>query len=90
MRNQHCCCSDIEALWRIAGERYVAHPQDIQNTVGPDFSMWDAFPDEPGKVVFPSPHAIRMLSEHYSFSMHHSNCIMCRSRFLKARPLCRC
>ena len=73
MQNQHCCCSNIEALWRIAGERYTAHPQDIQNTLGPDFSMWDAFPDEPGKVVIPNSHAICMLTEQHPFRMQIFN-----------------
>ena len=45
-----CCCRDIAKLWKLAGQRRKASAQQLRNTLGPDFSLWDDFPEEIGQA----------------------------------------
>ncbi len=45
-----CRCRDIVKLWKLAGQRRKASAQQLRNTLGPDFSLWDDFPEELGQA----------------------------------------
>ena len=41
---------DIRVLWKLAGQRRKASAQQLREALGPDFSLWDDFPEQPGQA----------------------------------------
>ncbi len=41
---------DIRVLWTLAGKRRAASAQQLQAALGPDYSLWDDFPEKPGEA----------------------------------------
>ena len=37
-------------LWKLAGQRRKASAQQLREALGPDFSLWDDFPEQPGQA----------------------------------------
>ena len=42
--------SDIERLWHTSNERYMAPSAVALEAIGPRYSQWQDFPEEPGQV----------------------------------------
>ncbi|KAK9819482.1 hypothetical protein WJX81_005355 [Elliptochloris bilobata] len=42
---------DICQLWKLASQRRKASAQQLREALGPDYSLWDDFPEHPGQVV---------------------------------------
>ncbi|KAK9817074.1 hypothetical protein WJX72_009087 [[Myrmecia] bisecta] len=42
---------DIHRLWRVAGQRCLAPTSDVRLALGPDYFVWDDFPDTPNQVA---------------------------------------
>jgi hypothetical protein len=43
-------CSDIERLWKLAEQRYVADGPAALAAIGPSYSQWQDFPDDTGQA----------------------------------------
>lgn len=68
--------ADIKRLWKAAGQRYSAPRQQQAAAVGPDFSIWQDMPTEPGqlalfrgKAALPT-HALGISSFSKAFFLH--------------------
>lgn len=41
---------DIVKLWKVSGSRYLAGRQELAEVQGPDYSLYDDFPEELNEV----------------------------------------
>ncbi len=45
-----CFCRDIVKLWRVAGDRYMAGRHQLAEAQGPEYSLYDDFPEDLNQV----------------------------------------
>ena len=45
-----CCSRDMVKLWTVAGKRYMAGRHELAEVQGPDYSLYDDFPEELDEV----------------------------------------
>ena len=46
---------DIINLWNISQRLVQAAPDQLERVMGPGYSLWEEFPEDPGQAIIPFP-----------------------------------